>query len=110
MPIRELKLRVRILVEKDEAGFHAFCPDLRGLHVGGETEAEVQANVKDAVISYVGSLLKHNDPIPVGVLVSDGSYTIREFVTKLVRERIEHFWARSYVAEVAVPTGALAAA
>lgn len=110
VPIRQIKLRVRILVERDEGGFHAFAPDLKGLHAGGGTEAEVRANVKDAVIGYVESLIKHNDPIPVGVLVSDGSYSIVEFVVKTIRDRLSHLKAHSYIEEVAVPTHAALAA
>lgn len=47
MPIRELKFRIRIIVEKDENGFYAYCPELKGLLVGGSTKAEIHQNVPD---------------------------------------------------------------
>lgn len=68
MPIRTLKLRVRFVVEPDDDGFHAYCPDLKGLHVGGDTVEEALENAMDAAQAYVSSLLKHQDPLPVGAV------------------------------------------
>lgn len=110
MPIREIKLRIRVLMERDEGGWHAFCPDLKGLHADGTTEAETLKNVNDAIIGYMESLLKHNDPIPVGVLVADGTYSVFEFVTKAIRQKLSHLTAKAYIREVAVPTSLAAAA
>jgi antitoxin HicB len=61
--------RIEIFVEPDEPGFHAYCPALKGLHVGGDTEEEALENAKDAAIAYLQSLMKHGDPIPVGIAV-----------------------------------------
>ena len=58
---------VEIVVQPDEEGFHAYCPALKGLHVGGETEEEVLQNAADASILYVESLIRHGEPIPIGV-------------------------------------------
>lgn len=69
--IHMLKVRIRIVVEEDDGeGFHAYCPDLKGLHVDGCTEAEALEHAKEAAELYMWSLLKHEDPIPVGVLES----------------------------------------
>jgi len=64
---RKIQFAINIIVEPDEDGFHAFCPALKGLHVGGDTEAEAIRNATDAAIIYLESLIKHGDPIPVGV-------------------------------------------
>lgn len=31
-----LKFKVRIVVEKDDPGYHAYAPSLRGLHMPGD--------------------------------------------------------------------------
>ena len=62
------KIRVCVVVEPDEDRFYAYCPDLPGLHVDGETEAEAIDNAKDAVVAYVESLVKHGDPFTIGVI------------------------------------------
>ena len=63
--------RVEVIVEPDEIGFHAYCPALKGLHTCGDTEEEAVQNAKDAAIAYLESLIKHGDPIPVGVIMRE---------------------------------------
>ena len=60
--------RVEIVVEPDDNGFHAYCPALKGLHTCGDTEEEALSNASDAAEAYLRSLIKHGDPIPVGML------------------------------------------
>lgn len=64
----EIEFVVEICVEPDGSEFHAYCPALKGLHVSGQTEEEALENAKDAAVAYLHSLLKHNDPIPVGII------------------------------------------
>ena len=61
--------RIEVGVEPDEIGFHAYCPALKGLHTCGDTEEEALDNAKDAAIAYLQSLIKHGDPIPVGIIM-----------------------------------------
>ena len=63
--------KIEVAVEPDEVGFHAYCPALRGLHTCGDTEEEAIQNAKDAATAYLGSLIKHNDPIPVGIIMHE---------------------------------------
>jgi len=63
-----LDFLVSVVVEPDEAGFHAYCPALKGLHVSGSTKEEALNNVNTAACAYIESLIKHKDPIPVGVI------------------------------------------
>ena len=65
--------KIEIVVEPDNDDFHAYCPALRGLHVGGDTEEEAVQNARDAAIAYLESLIKHNDPIPVGAIMREES-------------------------------------
>lgn len=60
--------KVQVIIEPDGPGFHAYCPALKGLHTCGETEEQALKNAKDAVSAYLQSLIKHGDPIPVGIL------------------------------------------
>lgn len=64
-----MEFRVEVVVEPDEDGFHAFCPALKGLHTCGSTEQEAVENARDAAIAYIESLMKHHEPIPVGIPV-----------------------------------------
>jgi predicted RNase H-like HicB family nuclease len=62
-------LSVQVMVERDGDAYHAFTPGLKGIHVFGETEEEAGSHAMDAVIAYLLSLAKHNEPIPVGAFV-----------------------------------------
>ncbi|MEA1994884.1 MAG: type II toxin-antitoxin system HicB family antitoxin [Campylobacterota bacterium] len=70
------KVKIIIVIEPDENGFHAYCPALEGLHTDGDTEQEALQNAKDAATAYLSSLIKHDDPIPVGIIVSKKAETI----------------------------------
>jgi predicted RNase H-like HicB family nuclease len=62
-----IEFKIDITIEPDESGFHAYCPALKGLHVDGDTKEEALQNARDAAIAYLESLIKHGEPIPVGV-------------------------------------------
>ncbi len=66
-----LEFRVSVVVEPDDADFHAYCPALKGLHVSGNTEEEAIQNAGDAASAYLESLIKHKDPIPVGIVMEE---------------------------------------
>ncbi len=61
-----LLLRVSIVVEQDGDRFHAYAPALKGLHVDGDTEEEAAGNAREAIVVYLDSLARHQDPLPVG--------------------------------------------
>ena len=56
--------RIRVLVEPDGEEFHAYAPTLPGLHASGQTEEEAVENAAELVTVYLGSMLKHGDPLP----------------------------------------------
>jgi len=60
-----IKFEVGVVIEKDETGFIAYCPVLKGLVAEGETEKEVKKNFSESFISYINSALKHGDPLPI---------------------------------------------
>jgi predicted RNase H-like HicB family nuclease len=66
-----IEFTVMIVIEPDGDGFHAFCPALKGLHIDGQTEEEALQNAMEGAILYLESLIRHGDPIPIGVGVRD---------------------------------------
>ena len=66
---RMVNFKLKVIVEPDEEGFHAYCPALKGLHVSGDTEREAVENARDATIAYLQSLIKHGEPIPIGIMI-----------------------------------------
>jgi len=63
-----LEVNIEIAIEPDGDGFHAYCPALQGLQTCGKTEQEALNNASDAAIAYLHSLIKHGEPIPVGII------------------------------------------
>ena len=61
-------MKYRILIEQDEDGvFVAECPSLPGCISQGKTRKEALENIHDAIIGYIESLKKHNEPIPPSI-------------------------------------------
>lgn len=61
-------MRYRILIEQDEDGaFIAECPSLPGCISQGKSRNEALENIRDAIKGYLGSLKKHNEPIPPSI-------------------------------------------
>ncbi len=64
--MREIRLRISIIVEPDDEGFHAYCPAFKGLHVDGKSQKDAVANATHAAAVYVESLVAHGEPLPIG--------------------------------------------
>ena len=48
--------KVGVVIEKDEHGYFAFCPDLEGCYTQGDTFEDVISNVKEAIELYLETL------------------------------------------------------
>jgi predicted RNase H-like HicB family nuclease len=48
--------QVSIVIEKDEHGYYAYCPELKGCQTQGDSLEEVKANIREAVDLYVETL------------------------------------------------------
>lgn len=48
--------KASVVVEKDEHGFYAWCPELRGCQSQGETLEQAMANIKEAIELYLETL------------------------------------------------------
>jgi predicted RNase H-like HicB family nuclease len=44
------------VIEKDDHGYYAYCPTLKGCQSQGDTLAEAQANIQEAIELYVETL------------------------------------------------------
>lgn len=56
--------RFTVVIEKDEAGYFAFCPELQGCYSQGETYEEALANIRDAILLHVTDRLESGEEIP----------------------------------------------
>ena len=48
--------KATVLIEKDEHGFYAWCPELKGCQSQGDTLEETLANIKEAAELYLETL------------------------------------------------------
>ena len=48
--------KATVIIEKDEHGFYAWCPELRGCQTQGNTLEETVANIKEAIELYLETL------------------------------------------------------
>ncbi|MBW4633093.1 MAG: type II toxin-antitoxin system HicB family antitoxin [Iphinoe sp. HA4291-MV1] len=51
-----MSYKVSIVIEQDEYGYYAYCPELPGCQSQGDSLEEVQANIKEAVELYIETL------------------------------------------------------
>lgn len=51
-----MSYKVSIVIEKDECGYYAYCPELEGCQTQGDSIEEVMANIKEAIELYLGTL------------------------------------------------------
>lgn len=50
--------KASVIIEKDENGYYAFCPDLEGCQTQAESIEEAIKNIKEAIELYLGTLSK----------------------------------------------------
>jgi predicted RNase H-like HicB family nuclease len=62
--------RFSIVIEKDEEGYFAFCPELQGCYTQGDTYEEVLENIKDAIRLHVNDCLDNGEEVPQAQSVS----------------------------------------
>lgn len=48
--------KASVVIDKDEHGFYAWSPDLKGCQSQGDTIEEVMANIKEAIELYLETL------------------------------------------------------
>jgi predicted RNase H-like HicB family nuclease len=48
--------KVSVVVEHDEHGFYAYCPELKGCQSQGDTFEHVMENIREAIELYLETL------------------------------------------------------
>lgn len=48
--------KVSVVIEKDEDGYYAYCPQLEGCQSQGDTLEEARANIQEAIELYLSTL------------------------------------------------------
>ena len=48
--------KASVLIEKDEQGFYAWCPELKGCQSQGASVEEALANIREAIELYLETL------------------------------------------------------
>jgi len=48
--------KVSVVIEKDEYGYYAYCPELEGCQTQGDSIEEVMTNIKEAIELYLETL------------------------------------------------------
>jgi len=56
--------RVSVVIEKDNDGYFAYCPELQGCYSQGDTYEEVLENIKDAIRLHILDRLEKGEEIP----------------------------------------------
>jgi predicted RNase H-like HicB family nuclease len=51
-----MSYKVNVVIEKDEHGYYAYCPELEGCQSQGETFEETLKNIREAVELYLETL------------------------------------------------------
>lgn len=51
-----MSYKVGVVIEKDEHGYYAYCPELEGCQSQGESLEKVTGNIKEAIELYLETL------------------------------------------------------
>ncbi len=62
--------RLACVIEKDENGYYAYCPQLQGCYTQGETFEEAVSNLRDAMRLHIEDRLAEKEPIPSAELIN----------------------------------------
>ena len=57
-------MRFAIVIEKAEGNYSAYVPDLPGCVATGDTVADVEREIRDAIRFHIEGLREHGLPVP----------------------------------------------
>ncbi len=63
--------RYLVVVEPAGENYSAYVPDLPGCVATGDTRAEVESNIREAIRLHLDGLSQDGDPIPEGRSTAD---------------------------------------
>ncbi len=56
--------RFLVIIEKGTQSYGAYSPDLPGCVAVGDTQEEVERNMREAIMMHVQGMIEDNEPIP----------------------------------------------
>ena len=62
--------RFSVVIERDESGYYAYCPELQGCYTQGDTYEEALVNIKDAIRLHVEDRVESGEEIPQAESIS----------------------------------------
>jgi predicted RNase H-like HicB family nuclease len=86
MTKKEYNFRIEYQVDKKNGRVVATIPELNHISSFGDTFAEAEANMKEAVLCYLETLQMERKPIPKSTFHTEGTY-IKLFGTRRVCTR-----------------------
>jgi predicted RNase H-like HicB family nuclease len=63
-------VKYAVVIERTPNNYAAYVPDLPGCISVGDTEAEVLANIREAIELHLDSMREDGDPIPAPTTVA----------------------------------------
>ena len=70
MEFKMANYKLACIIEKDEDGYHGYCPELKGCHAQGDTYEEVVANLRDVMRLIVEDMVAEKEPVPSAELIN----------------------------------------
>jgi predicted RNase H-like HicB family nuclease len=60
----------------DESGYSAYSPDLPGVVAAGQSRAETEQLMREAMAAHIAMLREHGEPVPAPAAAAADSVTI----------------------------------
>jgi predicted RNase H-like HicB family nuclease len=70
-PERTVLMRYAIVIEKADGNYSAYVPDLPGCVATGDSVAEVEAEIRDAIRFHIDGLKEDGLPVPTPTSIAD---------------------------------------
>jgi predicted RNase H-like HicB family nuclease len=84
--------KISIFIKKEEDAYYAYCPELVGCHSQGDSYAEAQENIKEAVDLYLATITEHQAIECLGKTpaeeAANGSFDIQLRLTAAQAEKL----------------------
>lgn len=58
-------LQLPVVIERDEDGYYAYCPSLKGCQTQGKTYEKALENIRDAVQLYLEDMKENGEELPL---------------------------------------------
>ena len=73
-----MSYKVSIVIERDEHGYFAYCPELDGCHSQGDSLDEIIENMREAIALYVETLSEEEraDVLSTEILTTSVEVTV----------------------------------